>query len=357
MKSRCSILTVLLLFLVGFAMIGLLRATTVGAAAGPPAHTLVKDGDSRTPPPEVKAAKPYRIGIVVPHLANPHFISMAWGFFSEAEKLGVKPILFEAGGYKNLDRQLQQVEDLIAMPVDALCLIAIDLNGSVPMVQSALKKGIPVINVNVMTAAKEVVTRIRSDDEEIGRLHAEYMAKKLNGKGNVLILAGPAGTTWAMGRSKGFESYMKEKVPGVKIVEKRWLDSDPAAGMKEMEDALQAYPNIDAVMTGSDMLGLGVGQAIFAAGKSGKIVVTTTDSQPDCIKAVNENKITSTVVQSSAYMGIWGMRAAVATLEGKAAQMVARYWTPLTVVDKATANSFKYEGVSRPPQGWTVPKQ
>ena len=123
--------------------------------------------------------------------------------------------------------------------------------------------GVPVINVNVMTAGKEVVTRIRSDDEEIGRMQAEQMSKRLNGKGNVLILAGPAGTSWAVGRSKGFEEFMKAKFPNIKILEKRWLDSDPAAGMKEMEDALQAYPNIDGVMTGSDMLGLGVGQAIF----------------------------------------------------------------------------------------------
>jgi ribose transport system substrate-binding protein len=357
MRFRFKLLTAVLAFAFAMTLASFAGHQGGQAAAGTPAYQLVKDGDTRTPPPEVKASKPHKVGIVVPHLANPHFVSMAWGFFSQAEKLGAKPILFEAGGYKYLDRQLQQVEDLVAMPVDALILIAIDLNGSVPMVQSAMKKGIPVINVNVMTAAKEVVTRIRSDDEEIGRMHGEYMAKKLNGKGNVLILAGPAGTTWATGRSKGFEDFMKAKFPSIKIIEKKWLDSDPAAGMKDMEDALQAYPNIDAVMTGSDMLGLGVGQAIFAANKAGKIVVTTTDSQPDCIKAIQADKITSTVVQSSAYMGIWGMTAAVATLEGKASQMTSRYWTPLTILDKTNADTFKFEGVSRPPEGWKVPRQ
>jgi ribose transport system substrate-binding protein len=355
MKRPSTHAALLLACLFAVTLLGLAGASEAQAAGMQP-YQLVKDGDSTSPPPSAKASKPYKVGIVVPHLANPHFISMAWGFHSQAGKLGVRPILFEAGGYKNLDRQLQQVEDLIAMPVDALILIAIDLNGSVPMVQAALKKNIPVINVNVMTAAKEVVTRIRSDDEEIGRMHAQYMSKRLNGKGNVLILAGPAGTTWAMGRSKGFEEYMKAKYPNIKVIEKRWLDSDPAAGMKEMEDALQAYPNIDGVMTGSDMLGLGVGQAIFAANKAGKIIVTTTDSQPDCIKAIKADKITSTVVQSSAYMGIWGMTAAVAALDGKAKEMVSRYWTPLTILEKGNVDTFKFEGVSRPPEGWTVPK-
>lgn len=354
MKLQTKVWTVLLVLAFAATMAGF--SGQVQAADKMQAYQLVKEGDSKTAPKEFKATKPYKIGIVVPHLANPHFISMAWGFIGQAEKLGVKAILFEAGGYKNLDRQLQQVEDLIATPVDALCLAPVDFNGSVPMVKSGLNKGIPVVNVNIMTAAKEVVTRVRSDDEEIGRMQAEQMSKHLNGKGNVLILAGPAGTSWAVGRSKGFEEFMKAKFPNIKIIEKRWLDSDPAAGMKEMEDALQTYPNISGVMTGSDMLGLGVGQAIFAAGKAGKIIITTSDSQPDCIKAIKDGKITATVVQSSATMGQWGMIAAVAALEGKADQMVTRYWTPLYVVDKTNADNFKFEGISRPPAGWTVPK-
>ena len=291
MKLRTKVWTVLLVFAFAVTMAGF--AGQVQAAEKKQPYQMVKEGDVRTAPPTVKASKPYKVGIVVPHLANPHFISMAWGFIGQAEKLGVKPILFEAGGYKNLDRQLQQVEDLIATPVNALCLAPVDFNGSVPMVKSALNKGIPVVNVNIMTAAKEVVTRVRSDDEEIGRMQGEQMSKYLGGKGNVLILAGPAGTSWAVGRSTGFEELMKAKYPNIKIIEKRWLDSDPAAGMKEMEDALQTYPNINGVMTGSDMLGLGVGQAIFAAGKSGKIIITTSDSQPDCIKAIKDGKITA----------------------------------------------------------------
>lgn len=354
MKLRMKVMTVLLVFVVSLVMVGFDGKAQAADQKQP--YQVVKEGDTRTAPAAAKASKPYKIGIVVPHLANPHFISMAWGYISQAEKMGVKAILFEAGGYKNLDRQLQQVEDLITTPVDALCLVPVDFNGSVPMVQAALKKRVPVINVNVMTAGKEVVTRIRSDDEEIGRMQAEQMSKRLNGKGNVLILAGPAGTSWAVGRSKGFEEYMKAKFPNIKILEKRWLDSDPAAGMKEMEDALQAYPNIDAVMTGSDMLGLGVGQAIFAAGKAGKIILTTSDSQVDCIKAIKEGKVTVTVVQSSATMGQWGMLAAVAALEGKANQMTTRYWTPLYIVDKSNADTFKFEGISRPPVGWQMPK-
>jgi hypothetical protein len=40
----------------------------------------------------------------------------------------------------------------------------------------------------------------------------------------------------------------------------------------------------------------------------------------------------------------------------RASSMTTRYWTPLHVVDKSNADTFKFEGISRPPAGWTVPK-
>ncbi|MGB9866878.1 MAG: sugar ABC transporter substrate-binding protein [Bacillota bacterium] len=319
------------------------------------AYEYSKPGDSREMPEPPKPDKQYTIGVALPHLANPHFVAQAYGYFDEAAKYGAKVVLFEAGGYANLERQVKQVEDLIAMPVDAIILVAVNLEGTVPVVDSAAKAGIPVINVNVMTKNEKVVTRIRSDDEQIGRMHAEYMAKKLNGKGNVLMLDGPAGTTWAMYRAKGFKDYMQQNCPNIKIIAERFLDSDPAAGMKEMEDALQAYKQIDGVFTGSDFLGVGAAQAIAAAGKAGKIVVTTTDSQDDCIKAIRDGRITATVVQSSTIMGRWGVRAAIWTLQGKADQLLKQYWTPLTIVDKSNVDTFNFEGVSRPPAGWKIP--
>lgn len=314
-----------------------------------------KAGDARDIPEPPKPEKQFTIGVALPHLANPHFVSQAYGYHDEAAKYGAKLILFEAGGYQNVERQFKQVEDLIAMPVDALVLVAVNLEGTVPMVDAAVKAGIPVVNVNVMTKSDKVLTRVRSDDEQIGRMHAEYMAKKLNGKGNVLMLNGPAGTTWAIYRAKGFKEYMQQNCPDIKIIAERFLDSDPAAGMKEMEDAFQAYKQIDGVFTGSDFLGVGVAQAIAAAGKVGKIVVTTTDSQDDCIKAIRDGRITATVVQSSTVMARWGVRAAIWTLLGKADQLMKQYWTPLSIVDKSNVDTFKFEGVSRPPAGWKLP--
>ncbi len=101
---------------------------------------------------------------------------------TKGQKLGAKMILYDAGGYQYIDKQVSQMEDLIASKVDAIVLVAINGAGTVGAVEHAVAAGIPVINCNVMTDSDKVVTRVRSDDEIIGQMQADYMGK-LSGEG------------------------------------------------------------------------------------------------------------------------------------------------------------------------------
>lgn len=338
------------------------QAPATGAPATPPpsealklAYELIADGDSTDEPPTVKASEKYTIGVCLPHLANPHFVGQAYGYISKGEELGVEVIVNEAGGYTELPRQLEQFEDFLSMGVDAIILVAIDGEGTVGLVDQANALEIPVINVNVMTKNENVAARIRSDDSTIGEMQAECMADALGGEGKVLMFNGPAGTSWAVNRSKAFREYMEANHPKITILEEKWLDSDPTAGLEMMEDMLQTYPGeISGVFTGSDMIGTGVANAVKAANMAGQIIITSTDTQDACLNFIREGVITGTVCQSTVYMGAWGTAAAVAVLEGKTGEMVSRYWTPLNMITKDNVDTFSFEGVSKAPAGWTA---
>ena len=101
------------------------------------------------------------------------------------------------------------------------------------------------------------------------------MAKALKGKGNVVMLRGPAGTSWAQIRGNAFKkAYGRDRSP----TSRSWASSSrsplPQDGMRLMEDFMQTYPQIDGVYNGADMTGVGAAQALRAAGKSGKVVIT-----------------------------------------------------------------------------------
>jgi ABC-type sugar transport system substrate-binding protein len=303
-------------------------------------------------PRPAKPARQYTIGVLLPQMSNPHFIGQAYGYTDEAAKLGAKIILYDAGGYQYIEKQVSQMEDLIASKVDAIDLVATNGAGTIPAVEEAYARGIPVINCNVMTDSDKVVTRVRSDDQVIGRMQADYMAQALHGKGNVVMLRGPAGTSWAQIRGDSFRKRLAEIAPGIKIVGEQYAQSTPQDGMRLMEDFLQTFPQIDGVYNGADMSAVGAAQVIRAAGKAGKIVITATDFQPDSEKFMREGVMTANVVQQSVTIGRWCIRATVNYLEKRPVQK--ELWTPLLLITKQNLDKTDFRGV-RAPADWKPP--
>ena len=302
-------------------------------------------------PRPARPSRSYRIGVVVPHLSNPHFVGQAYGYIYEAETLGAKVTLLEAGGYQYLDKQISQVEDLVADKVDAIILVAINGPGTVGAVERAVAAGIPIINCNVMTDSPNVITRIRSDDEAIGRMQADFMGQTLKGTGHVVMLRGAPGTSWAEIRGNAFKKALAERYAGVKILGEQYSQSTPADGLRLMEDFLQTYPDISGVYNGSDSTAIGAAQAILASGKRGT-VVTTTDFQIDTEKFMREGLITATVLQQTVVIGRWGVRAAINHLEKRDVPAVLS--TPLLLATRDSLDSIDMRGV-RAPEEWKPP--
>ncbi len=329
--------------------------TTAKPAKGKPAAAAKTDA-AKEPAPQYprppKPAKQYTIGVLIPQLSNPHFIAQAYGYTDEAEKLGARVILHDAGGYQYIEKQVAQMEDLIASKVDAVDLVAINGSATIPMVDAAVAAHIPVFNCNVMTDSPKVITRVRSDDTEIGKMQADFMAKALNNKGNVVMLRGPAGTSWAQIRGDSFRKRMAEIAPNIKILGEQFSQSTPQDGMRLMEDFLQTYPRIDGVYNGADMTGVGAAQALRAAGKSGKVVVTATDLQPDNEKFLREGAMTATVLQQSVTIGRWCIRATINYLEKR--EVPKQIFTPLSIATKDNISTIDLSGV-RAPAGWKPP--
>lgn len=85
------------------------------------ANTAVQSEDKIKPQP--KPDKSYTIGVLEPNLAIPHFVAQAYGFTDEAQKMGMKVIMYDAGEHKNVAKQVSQMEDLITNKVDVIAFV------------------------------------------------------------------------------------------------------------------------------------------------------------------------------------------------------------------------------------------
>ena len=165
----------------------------------------------------------------------------------------------------NPAEQVSQVEDLMVKGIDCLVILPHDSAPLTPVCQKVKEAGIQLVVVDRGLTKPLADIYVAGDNPGLGRVSAEYMAKKLNGEGNIVVLEGiPCVINTE--RVEAFKDVMKNH-PKIHI-----LDSQPAywqtqKGLEIMENYLQKYKSIDAVWAQDDDVLKGVLQAYKECGR------------------------------------------------------------------------------------------
>lgn len=262
------------------------------------------------------AAEPFTIGVAFQQLRDPFFISIVYGCQKAALEEGAKLIVHEAGGYPNVDRQIAQIEDFIQKKVDMMIIMPCSAKGVAPVVERAIASGIPAMHMGSKVASDKMIAFVQSDDHALGAWQAKFAAEALNGKGNLIYIAGPGGVTWTQDRWAGYEEEVK-KHPGLKVLQTHWIDSTKEAALRITEDDLQAYENIGSIGGGSDFMMQGAASAVEAAGKSGKITLTAAGLLKDTEDMIKAGLIQMTAAQQTVLIGYTAVKTAINYLRQK----------------------------------------
>lgn len=161
-----------------------------------------------------------------------------------------------SNGQGQTSLMIRQIERFIKLDVDLLIIGTNDENAIVPVVSKAYNMGIPVIILDRGIQSSDYTTFINSDNIKIGRIGAEYIAEKLNKKGEVLLFEGIQETDVTRLRSKGFLDEMS-KHKGIEIIKLtgNFLRKD---AITEMERLLKQGIHVDAIFSESDSMLSGV---------------------------------------------------------------------------------------------------
>ena len=190
--------------------------------------------------------------------------------------------------------QNNQLSTMITQHYDAIEMIPVDFNGSVPQLKKAKAAGIPLVISNARVNSPDIVATMESDDVKAGELVMEAAAKKMGGKGNIVIFQGPIGGSGEIDRSKGVKSVLA-KYPDIKILEMKTANWSRAEGLALMENWLTAHPNqIQGIIGENDEMALGAIQALKSHGLNPKdFTIVGVDGVPDAINAVKAGEMYS----------------------------------------------------------------
>lgn len=259
-----------------------------------------------------EASDKAKVGLIVSTLNNPFFVKLKEGAEAKAEKLGYELLIMDS--QNDPAKEVSNMEDMTSKGVSIVLLNPVDSDAAIAAIQVANNLGTPVITLDRMSNAGDVVTHIASDNVAGGVMAAKYIIEQLGGEGNVVELEGTAGSSATRDRGAGFNKGIKEA--NFNVVAKQTADFDRTKGLSVMENILQGKKDIKAVFAHNDEMALGALKALQDANLNDVIVVGF-DATDDAVESVKKGELAATVAQQPEIIGSLGIETMDKVLKGE----------------------------------------
>jgi len=286
------------------------------------------------------------IGVSVPTVEGPFFTSMLFGITDEAEKAGYEVNILSAGGYGNIDQQLNQLQNLISKKVDIIMVDPADPNATQGPIEQAVAQGITVIGAG--DPAPGSLGYSAAGHCDVGKDLAVGAKKLLPSGGKIGVMAGPAGAFWSSERLRCF----KEDIAGskIEIVAEKATDPDVAQGLSGASDMLQRFPDLDLIYGADDTVGVGAAKAVQAIDRCGKTKILTAVYGEQAESLMAEGCIQYDVALQPVLIGREAVKLAIALQKGEK-PAVTDVDVPTVAITPESMKSVNIDAI-RSPKGW-----
>ncbi|MBL8576534.1 MAG: substrate-binding domain-containing protein [Mesorhizobium sp.] len=192
-------------------------------------------------------AEPYKIAVSNSYIGNEWRVQMIK--FMEAytaKNLKGKVELTVNNSGTDAQKQIAVLSDMISAGVNAILVNPASDTALDAVIEEACKQNILVIAFDQpVTAPCAYVVAV--DFTEIGRIHAQWLADTLGGKGNVVINRGVSGFPADTNMNAGMTEVLA-KYPDIKVVGEVYGKWDNAVSQQELTKVLTANPKVDGIL-------------------------------------------------------------------------------------------------------------
>ncbi len=284
-------------------------------------------------------AKTFKIGLSNGWVGSEwrtQMIAEAQAAAAEWKKHGIDIEIVVQSANVDVPGQVAHVRNFINQGVDAIIINPNSPTAFDPVFKQAKQKGILVIATDAEVSSKDALY-IGIDQKICGIKGGEWLAKTLNGKGNVVAINGVAGHPANEARISGYREVLA-KFPNIKIVNEVNGNWDQAQGQQAMQTLLATYPDINGVFV-QDGMAAGAWKSILDAKKNDDIAATG-EIRKDFIDLWNERKLTSGAYVNPPGVLASALNMAVFMLQGKelkepanAGQYGNAFYLPIPFID------------------------
>jgi ribose transport system substrate-binding protein len=196
-----------------------------------------------------ESKKSYTLGLVAKSQSNPVFQAARTGAEQAAKDFGAKygitiKIDWRTPNDEDAQKQAEAIEQLVLAGTDGIAVSCSDANKLTDAINSAVKNGVPVATFDSDAPASKRFVTFGIDDIKCGEQVMDELAKIMDGKGTIAILAGNQNAPNLQKRVQGVKNAAA-KYPGIKIRETYYHKETPQDAAAKVEQVMQANPDIN----------------------------------------------------------------------------------------------------------------
>ena len=277
----------------GVAALALVVGVSTSLGAVPGYKGLEGNAPASFPTPTGKASS-CTIGFQNPLGANESLHYMQLGAIAQAKALKCKLIVLDDA--LSVDKQVSNMQQLLAQSVQAIIFYPLDPKATVPVLAQAKKAGVPVVAIDAAFGNPKAATPGISANVWQGRdiqafLQVQALAKAKPGAKVGLI--GIGAPVPALKYLNGREAFYAKQA-GLTVLGTQDNPTDDApGGEKAANGLLQRYPDMDAVIGYNDPSAIGAVTAARGLGR--KLVAIGLNGTSDGIAGVKDGRLAATV--------------------------------------------------------------
>ncbi|MBV9674273.1 MAG: ABC transporter substrate-binding protein [Verrucomicrobia bacterium] len=256
------------------------------------------------------------VALTVGDLGNPFFVQIAHGAEAQAKHINSKVKFTALSSNYDVNNQSNQIDNFISSNVNLILLGAADSKGIAPAVARAKQAGMVLVAVDVGSEGGVDAT-VTSDNKQAGAKGGAYVAERLKGKGQIVIINGPP-VTAVSDRMEGFLQEIK-KHPDIKILSQdQNAGGSRDGGLRVMTDLLTAFKQIDAVFAINDPTAIGCDLAAKQAQRK-EFFIVGVDGSPDIVPFLKDpaSLIAATAAQDPYLMAEEAVKIGYEIMQGR----------------------------------------
>ncbi|MCP4469671.1 MAG: TMAO reductase system periplasmic protein TorT [Gammaproteobacteria bacterium] len=266
--------------------------------------------------PTTKASRVWHLCISYPHLKDAYWLNVNYGMVQEARRLGVAFTLVEAGGYPNLERQRQQIEQCTAAGADAIIVGTVSFRGLNQSI-TRIAETMPVLATVNDIEDTGITAKSGVSWTTMGQVTGEYLAEKHRAGTEPVTVAwfpGPRGAGWVDFIEAGFKRGLKDSA--VEVVVTKWGDTGKEIQRTLVQEVLESHPRVDYIV-GNALMAEAAISTLRNRNLETQIKIVSTYFTPAVYRGIRRGRILAAPTDAPVMQGRISIDQAVRVLEGR----------------------------------------